>query len=83
MKRIHPNLALPFEVYLLNMGCKANFVRHQALVQYWRKGSKTMEINAFGIMNKPMQQECRNFLNLYFKLGRKFIEGLRNQVKVA
>ena len=82
-KRLHLNLAVPFEVYLLNIGCKANFVRHQAVVQYWRKGSKTMEINAFGIMNNPMHQEYQSFLNLYLKLGRTFIEGLRKQVKVA
>lgn len=80
MKHIHPNLAIPFEVHLLNLGCKANFVRHQAIVQYWRKGSKTMEINGFGVMNKPMQEAYKNFLNLYFKHGRKFIESLRRQV---
>lgn len=81
-KRIHPDLAVPFEVYLLNLGCKANFVRHQAIVQYWRKGSKTLEVNAFGIMNRPMQEAYEYFLNLYLKLDRKFIESLRNQVKV-
>lgn len=82
MKKIHPNLAIPFEVYLLNLGCKTNFVRHQALVQYWRKGFKTMEINAFGVMNAPMLEAYRGFLNMYLKHGRKFIESLRNQVEV-
>lgn len=83
MKRIHPNMAVPFEVYLLNLGCKSNLVHRQALAQYWRKGSKIMEINAFGVMNKPMQQAYADFLNLYLKHGRKFIESLRRQVKVA
>lgn len=83
MKQIHPNLAIPFEVHLLNLGCKANYVRHQAIVQYWRKGSKTMEINGFGVMNKPMQEAYKSFLNLYLKHGRKFIESLRRQVVVA
>lgn len=83
MKQIHPNLAIPFEVHLLNLGCKANYVRHQAIVQYWRKGSKTMEINGFGVMNKPMQEAYKSFLNLYLKHGRKFIESLRRQVVMA
>jgi len=83
-KQIHPEMAVPFEVHLLNTGCKANYVRHQALVQYWRKGSKTMEINAFGQMNKPMQEAYAEFLSLYFKLGKDFITLLRSQVlKVA
>lgn len=83
MKQIHPNLAIPFEVHLLNLGCKVNYVRHQAIVQYWRKGSKTMEINGFGVMNKPMQEAYKSFLNLYLKHGRKFIESLRRQVVVV
>lgn len=83
MKKLDPNLALPFGVHLLNLGCKANFVRHQAIVQYWRKGQKTMEVNGLGQMNRPMQQAYMAFLNLYLKNGRKFIESLRNQVKVA
>ena len=83
-KQIHSEMAVPFEVYLLNTGCKANYVRHQALVQYRRKGSKTMEINAFGQMNKPMQEAYAEFLSLYFKLGKDFITLLRSRVvKVA
>ncbi|MBL8321119.1 MAG: hypothetical protein JNJ93_02510 [Acinetobacter sp.] len=79
-KRIHVALAIPFEIHLLNSGSKANFVRHQALVQYWRKGQKTMEINAFGEMNKPMQEAYAAFLKLYLKHGQAFIRNLREQV---
>jgi len=84
VKQIHTEMAIPFEMHLFKIGCKANYVRHQALVQYWRKGSKTMEINAFGQMNKPMQEAYAEFLSLYFKLGKDFITLLRSQVvKVA
>ena len=80
MKKMPQTMAIPFEVYLLNKGCKANFIRHLALFQYWRKGEKTMEINAFGEMNKPMREAYKAFLNLYLKNGRVFIENLRKQV---
>lgn len=79
MKTIHLNLVGPFDVHLLKSGFKRNIIARQGLVQYWKKGSKVMEIHAITGMNKPMQNEYYRFLQLYLKHGRTFIEVLRSQ----
>lgn len=81
MKKLPHSMSIPFEVYLLNGGCRSNLVKHQGIAQFWKKGTKVMEINNFGEMNKPMQQAYAQFLQQYLKHGRRFLEVLREQVK--
>lgn len=78
-KRIHFQLAGPFETWILNGGYQAKFIKHAACVRYSMANKETLQIDSTGKMNEAAQKRYAIFLKQYLKLGKALMASLRAQ----
>lgn len=80
---ISPSLAADFDCWILNDGYIGKYLTDRNAVQYSKPKMPNLTVNHFGVMNEACLKRYAVFLKTYLRIGRKFIENLRIQTKVA